>query len=272
MNAERAEVLAIIPAHNEAGNLPHVLGELRALAALSGGLCLDVVVVDDASSDETASVAEAEGARVVRLPCNLGYGGAVQTGFKYGLERGYAYAVLLDGDGQHDPRCIPDLLAPVAAGEADIAIGSRFLGTLSYRVGPFRRVGMALFGRIVRQVTGRRVTDPTSGFQAMNRRVLAFFARDNYPADYPDADTLLLLHFVGLRATEVPVCMRGRLSGVSMHGSWKAFYYLFKMLLSILIVLLRHRSLQSAGLAGLGAEASPLSSGGEPVVASGERT
>jgi len=232
--------LIITPAHNEALNLPHVLTELREHAPDT-----DIVVIDDASADETAAVAMRLGARVVSLPCNLGYGGAVQTGFKYAVERGYEYAVMLDADGQHDPRCIADLLGPVLRDEADIAIGSRFLGATPYHAGWVKRLGMALFAAIVSRFTGRRVTDPTSGYQALNRRVLCFFARDNYPSDYPDADTLLLLHYAGFRVTEVPVCMRDRLSGLSMHSSWKVFYYTFKMSLSIFIVLLRQRSLRS---------------------------
>ena len=234
-------ILIITPAHNEAENLPHVFAELRR--------CLpdtDIVVIDDYSTDDTAAVAARLGGRVVSLPCNLGYGGAVQTGFKYAVEYGYDYGVLLDADGQHDPACIPDLLAPVLAGEADIAIGSRFLGQVQYHVGGIKRMGMAVFGAIVAHFTKRRVTDATSGFQAMNRDVLCFFARDNYPSDYPDADTLLLLNYAGFRVTEVPVCMRGRISGVSMHDSWKAIYYIFKMFLAIFIVLLRQSTRSNA--------------------------
>ena len=230
--------IAILPAHNEAENLPGVLAEL--FRHVPG---LDVMVIDDASDDATASVAAQAGAQVVRLPCRLGYGAAVQTGFRFAKERGYEYAVMLDADGQHDPECIPALLAPVIAGEADTAIGSRFLGTMEYKSSWVRRAGMAMLAAIVTRFTGRRVTDPTSGFQALNRQVLCFFARDNYPSDYPDADTLLLLHYAGFRVVEVPVRMRDRLAGASMHSSWRIIYYIFKMLLSILTVLLRHRTL-----------------------------
>ena len=140
------------------------------------------------------------------------------------------------------PASIATLLEPVLAGKADIAIGSRFLGRMEYSAGWIRRLGMEVFGAIVERCTGRHVTDPTSGFQAMNADVLSFFARDNYPSDYPDADTLLLLNYAGFRAIEVPVCMRGRMAGVSMHSSWKSVYYVFKMFLSIMMVLLRQRT------------------------------
>jgi glycosyltransferase involved in cell wall biosynthesis len=233
----KSDVLVIIPAYNEAENLPHVLADLARCAP-----GLDVVVIDDSSWDETPQIAAALGAHVVSLPNNLGYGGALQTGFKFALERGYAYAVTLDGDGQHDCACIAALLAPVQAGAADVAIGSRFLGEVEYHTTWAKRLGMRLFGAVVAHYTGRRITDVTSGFQALNHKVLTFFARDNYPADYPDADMLLLLHYAGFRVTEVPVNMRNRLTGVSMHSSWKVFYYICKMFLSLFIIWLRQKT------------------------------
>jgi len=245
------KIVIIMPAHNEAENLPQVFAELRhALDPCRATLPhVDVVVIDDYSSDDTAAVAAQLGAIVVSLPCNLGYGGAVQTGFKYAVEHGYDYGVMMDSDGQHDPAYIADLLAPVLAGEVDVTIGSRFLQAggsagraVQYRTTWAKRLGMVIFASIVAHFSHRPVTDPTSGFQAMNRDLLTFFARDNYPTDYPDADTLLLLSYAGFRVVEVPVCMRDRLAGVSMHRSWKIFYYIFKMFLSIFIVLLRQRT------------------------------
>jgi glycosyltransferase involved in cell wall biosynthesis len=200
------------------------------------------VIIDDYSSDDTAAVAARLGAHVVSLPCNLGYGGAVQTGFKYAVERGYDYGIMMDADGQHDPASAPELVAPVWAGEADVAVGSRFLGASTYDPGWARRLGMRVFGAIVAHISSRTITDPTSGYQALNRKVLRFFARDNYPTDYPDADTLLLLHYARFRVVEVPVHMRPRIAGVSMHGSWKVFYYVFKMLLALMMVVLRQKT------------------------------
>jgi len=231
------KTLVIIPAHNEATNICQVLLEINGT-----GLNLDVLVVDDRSTDETPLVAARQGARVLRLPCNLGYGGAVQAGFRYAVHYGYDYSVLMDADGQHDASCISDLLRVVQDGEADVAIGSRFLGRMEYRTSLVKRVGMAFFSQVVSRITGRRMTDATSGFQVFDRDVMSFFATDNYPVDFPDADTILLLHFAGFRLAEVPVTMRERLSGESMHSSWKPLYYIFKMFLSILIVLLRQRT------------------------------
>ena len=242
--------LVIIPAHNEAGNIGHVLADVSAarlrLATVSppvprraDGVAMDVLVVDDCSTDETASVAAQAGAHVLRLPNNLGYGGAVQAGFRYAVHYGYDFGVMMDADGQHDASCIGDLLRPVQSGQADVALGSRFLGRMEYKTTFAKRLGMSVFRTIVRRLTGWPITDPTSGFQALNRDTMAFFATDNYPVDFPDADTILLLYYAGFRVVEVPVVMRERLSGQSMHSSWKPVYYVFKMFLAILVVLLR---------------------------------
>ena len=234
MNPNAQRVLLIIPAHNEARNIAQVLQEVR-----DTGLDLDMLVVDDCSTDETASVAAQAGARVLSLPCNLGYGGAVQSGFRYAVHYGYAWGVMMDADGQHAASYVADLLDPVQSGRADVALGSRFLGRMEYKTTFAKRLGMSVFRTVTSRITGQRITDPTSGFQALSRDVMTFFAKDNYPVDFPDADTILLLHFAGFRVTEVPVVMRERLSGQSMHSSWKPVYYVFKMFLAIFIILLR---------------------------------
>lgn len=241
MGSAKVRTLIIIPAHNEAENLSHVLTEVLALK-----LDAHVLVVDDYSSDDTARVAVEAGARVQRLPCNLGYGGAVQAGFRYAIHYGYEFGVLMDADGQHAASSVADLLCMVRDGNADVALGSRFLGCMDYRTTFAKRTGMALFSQLVSRITGHRITDPTSGFQAMKHEVMVFLARDNYPVDFPDADTILLLHFAGFQVEEVPVVMRERLSGESMHSSWKPLYYIAKMFLSILIVLLRQQTHRNA--------------------------
>ena len=227
--------LIVIPAHNEEENIGRVLEELRELH-----LGHDVVVINDASTDGTESVLAGLGQQSLRLSGNLGYGGAVQTGFKYALRQGYDFVVQMDGDCQHDPRSIPQLLEEVRSGRADVALGSRFRGELQYTVPLFRRWGIALFRGVVSLLTRQPITDPTSGFQALNRKVLAFFGGDNYPLDYPDSDVLLALHYAGFRIREVPVVMRPRLRGQSIHGGLKTVYYLAKMVLAIPMVLLRH--------------------------------
>ena len=233
-------ILVLMPAHNEAESLGATLASVRAALPEAA-----IVVINDFSSDATTAVAERAGARVVELPWNLGYGGAVQTGFKYAIAHGFDYAIQMDADGQHDPACARDLLAPVLAGEADVAIGSRFLGRAAYAIPAPRRLGMKMFGAIVTFVTRQRFSDPTSGYQAMNRRVMEFFARDNYPSDFPDADTIILLALAGFRVREVPVTMQARSAGTSMHSNLSAFYYVSKMMLSILMVMLRRRRLRA---------------------------
>lgn len=228
-------LLVIIPAYNEEQRISSVVACIHASETDAV-----VVVVNDCSCDETAAVARQAGAIVISHPFNMGYGAAIQTGYKYALANDYDYLVQLDADGQHDPSCIPDLLAPVIEGKADIVIGSRFMGN-SYTPPLVRRMGMALFRKIVSMVTGRACTDTTSGFQAFNRKVIAFFSTDVFPVDYPDADMLITLHRAGFRVVEVPVRMFENSEGKSMHSGLKPLYYMFKMILSICVTLLRKK-------------------------------
>jgi len=238
-DADKSRVLVIIPAYNEEENIGKVIAEIRACVG-----DIEIVVINDNSSDNTAIVAKEAGVNVINLPHNLGYGGAVQTGFKYAISKGYEYGVQIDGDGQHDPHSMKDLLKVVQSGEADAAIGSRFLGSIQYRIPFFRRLGMAIFGRIVSWIIKQRISDPTSGYQALNQKVMKFFAYDNYPSDYPDADTLILLHFAGFKIKEIPVVMRERQFGKSMHTQLKSLYYIYKMFLAIFILLLQRKKIQ----------------------------
>jgi glycosyltransferase involved in cell wall biosynthesis len=229
------KTIVIIPAYNEEKRIAAVVAEVRA--HVPGAV---VVVINDSSHDNTAEVARQSGAKVVSHPFNMGYGAAIQTGYKYARDMGFDFLVQLDADGQHDPSSIPALLAPVISGEADIVIGSRFLGN-SYRPPFVRRAGMALFRGIVTLVTGRSITDTTSGFQAFNSDVIRLFATDIFPVDYPDADMLIMLHRTGFRITEVPVRMFENSEGKSMHNGFKPLYYTFKMLLSICVTLMRQK-------------------------------
>jgi len=231
-----SDVLILIPAYNEERAIGRVIENIRGVV----GTTADIVVINDGSSDNTSGEADRTGAIVVSHPYNMGYGAAIQTGYKYARNKGYLYLVQLDADGQHDPSCIPALLAPVVAGKADIAIGSRFLGS-SYRPPFIRRVGMVLFSGIVSLVTKNAVSDTTSGFQAFNRDVISFFTSDLFPVDYPDADMLIMLHRAGFDMVEIPVKMFENSEKKSMHSGIKPLYYTFKMLLSIFVTLLRSR-------------------------------
>ncbi len=183
-------------------------------------------------------MAAAGGAHVVRLPFNLGIGGAVQTGFRFAWERGYELAVRLDGDGQHDPAELRAVVAPVVAGEADLSIGSRFLGGGGYRSSAARRVGIRVLARVVSWIAHERLTDPTSGFQALNRRAIHLFAAD-LPRDYPEVEGLVMAIRHGLRVQEVPVTMRERAHGRSSIGTLASVYYMIKVLLAIFVDLFR---------------------------------
>lgn len=228
------KILIIIPAYNEETRISEVVRRVREVNPE-----FDIVVINDGSRDDTAQTARAAGALVVSHPFNLGYGVAIQTGYKYALSEGYDFMVQIDGDGQHDPAFIPQVLAPVIAGEADVVLGSRFLGKESYEPSLPRRIGMAFFRRIVSVLIGTRITDSTSGYQAFNRKVIRFFTSEVFPCDYPDADMLLTLHKADFSIMEVPVRMHASATGKSMHSGLKPLYYVFKMLLSVFVTLMR---------------------------------
>jgi glycosyltransferase involved in cell wall biosynthesis len=234
--------LLIVPAHNEAENITSVIDEVRSLHPE-----LDLLIIDDGSSDLTYRLAEGRGAKVLRLPFNLGYGAAVQTGFLYAVENGYDACVLTDGDGQHDPQYISALIAPIFNNQCDLVLGSRFLGKADYPVPVARRLGMLLFSNLASLFTRQQITDPTSGFQAISRRLMEFFIDDNYPYDFPDADTLIRLCFAGFKIQEVPVTIRPRLRGESMHSGALPLYYIYKMLFSTFIALTQRKILAKGG-------------------------
>jgi len=227
--------IAIVPAYNEEANIGRLLDELRAFDAE-----LEVVVISDGSVDRTADVAAERGAHVVRLPFNLGIGGAVQTGFRFAWENGYELVVRLDGDGQHDPSELPKVLAPVLAGDADIVVGSRFIGEDSYRSTASRRIGIRLLAAIVSIIARQRVTDATSGFQALNRKALELFAAD-YPHDYPEVEGMVMTIKHRLRLCEVPVTMREREHGRSSITTLRSIYYMAKVLVALFVGLFRRR-------------------------------
>jgi glycosyltransferase involved in cell wall biosynthesis len=233
--------LAIIPAYNECEKIGKVVSKIRESAE-----DLDVLVIDDGSLDKTSLCARDAGAKVVRLSSNMGYGVALQTGFKYAYEKDYDFLVQLDGDGQHNPAYIPEMLNVVISGEADLVLGSRFLNTapegnamLTYKGSKVRKLGIDLFAFLTTKLIGFKITDPTSGYQALNKRVIAFFTQDFFPCDFPDADVIVILHKAGFIIKEFPMIMSQRENGRSMHSGIKPVYYVFKMFLSMFMTLLR---------------------------------
>ncbi len=236
-------IVAVVPAFEEEAAIGPVVAEITAFDP-----SIDVVVVDDGSSDGTGVAAAAAGATVVRLPFNLGIGAAVQTGFRWALERDYDLAVRLDGDGQHDPAELPKLLAPIERGEADVVTGSRFREEEDgYRPPLGRRVGITWFARLVSLLSGQRVTDTTSGFQALNRPGIELFARD-YPSDYPEVEATVLLLKHRLRLAEVPVRMREREHGSSSITFVRSVYYAVKVTLALFIAMGRRYAVPSEGV------------------------
>jgi glycosyltransferase involved in cell wall biosynthesis len=228
--------LAIVPALNEAGSIARTVAELHEHAP-----GFDVLVIDDGSIDDTAAIAAAAGARVISMPFNVGIGGAVQCGYLYAREHGYEVAVQVDGDGQHDPRDIPRMLAALAEEpRVEMVTGSRFLGGEGYRSSRLRRVGIRVFAGLISLITRQRVTDATSGFRMSGRSGIELFARD-YPHDYPEVEAILLLHAHQLRSREVAVTMRPRTSGRSTIGRAIPAYYMVKVLLAVLVGMLRAR-------------------------------
>jgi glycosyltransferase involved in cell wall biosynthesis len=236
VNDDRLRKLAIVPAFNEAGMVGRVVRDLRRQAP-----DFDVVVVDDGSTDATAAEAEAEGAEVIRHPFNLGIGGAMQSGYKYALASGYDVALQVDGDGQHKPEYIGEMLGALnTRGAADMVTGSRFLQDPGYKVPLGRRVGNLVFAVVLSRLVRQRITDPTSGFRMTNRRGIELFARD-YPHDYPEVEAILMLHYHRLRIHEVPVRMNARGFGRSSIDYPRSAYYMAKVLLAIFVGLFRRR-------------------------------
>jgi glycosyltransferase involved in cell wall biosynthesis len=225
--------IAIVPALNEEHSIAGVIAEIRA--ADPG---FEVLVVDDGSTDRTTQVAAAARAHVLRLPYNLGIGGAVQTGLQYARDHGFDVAVQVDGDAQHDPSEIDKLLEPIVEDRADLVVGSRFLGDRYYQPPFTRLLGIKLFARLVSLIVRQRVTDTTSGFRAVNRRGIVVFASD-YPHDYPEVEATVLVFRHRLRLEEVPVRMRIRSTGASSITFRRSVYYMVKVTLALFVGLFR---------------------------------
>ena len=226
-------VLVIIPALNEEASIGHVIATIKA--AVPGA---DILVVNDGSWDATNRVAKNAGAHVVSLPFNLGIGAAMQTGFVFARDRGYDYAVQVDGDGQHDPREIDVILTPVIKGEADTVAGSRYIEDRGYITPWLRRIGIMILAALISLIVRRRVTDPTSGFRASNRRTIEYCAK-YYPPDYPEPESIVEFAKKGLHMIEVPATMNPRYGGQSSITPVRSFYYMIKVVLAILVDVVR---------------------------------
>ncbi len=237
------DLLIIMPAYNEENNIVNVLTQLAApeIAEIA-----DVLVMNDASSDETNRIVKAMGHTLVTNVFNLGYGSAIQLGYKYAIRRKYRYVIQMDADGQHDVCNIPvlykRLLTPNEKGEfPDIVLGSRFMeGSSEFAVPLSKRLAYGLFRFLIRLTTGRRISDPTTGLQALSWRAVLYYSRYGHFDDkYPDANMIIQMLLLGYRLEEVPAVMHNRGYGVSMHHGLKPFVYMFRMVFSIMAVVFR---------------------------------
>ena len=230
LSLEKLKICIIVPAFNEADNIFKTLEEITALKIQTA-----VVVIDDGSRDNTVEEAAKSKCSVVSLPFNLGIGGAVQTGFKFADEHGFDIAVQVDGDGQHDVQYIEKIVEPVISGQADLSIGSRFLPPfLGYQSSFVRRIGINFFAYLISFLTQTKITDPTSGFRAYNRKMIKVFAA-YYPQDFPEPEAILVAKRYHAKILEVPVKMRKREGGVSSIRYLRTLYYMIKVTFAILL-------------------------------------
>jgi glycosyltransferase involved in cell wall biosynthesis len=225
------KTLVVIPALNEAESIARVVGQVRQHAPWA-----DICVINDGSHDATGRIAEECGAIVLHLPYNVGIGAAVQTGFIYAARHGYEVVVRNDGDGQHESEDIRRIVCELPG--LDMVIGSRYLEDRGYITSLPRRIGIVILARLISLIVGQRITDPTSGFSAFNRRAIALCAR-LYPHDYPEPEAIVMLHRAGLRIREIPVTMLPRRNGQSSITPLRSLYYMVKVILAILVGLLR---------------------------------
>lgn len=225
--------LIIIPAYNEEANIVKTVESIERDA-----VGFDYIVINDCSTDRTKENCEEHGFHYVDLPINLGIGGAVQTGYKYAWENGYDMAVQVDGDGQHDPEFLELMAEYLETHQVDMVIGSRFIEKQGFQSSGMRRVGIRFFSGLIRLMTGKTITDPTSGLRMAGRNVIELFSKD-YPRDYPEPESVVAILRKGLKVAEVPVIMREREGGVSSISMKKSVYYMVKVTLAILIERIR---------------------------------
>ncbi len=232
---EDKRLLVVIPALNEEESLTRVIGNVNAAVPQA-----TVLVINDGSTDKTAAVAKAAGANVVTLPYNLGIGAAMQTGFIYAYENNFDFMVQVDGDGQHNPNEIKELIPFLVADQADVVIGSRYIEDRGYITPAPRRMGIIILAQFVSLLTRKKYTDPTSGFRASSRKVIALCS-NIYPSDYPEPEALMLFHKANIRVKEIPVTMNPRYGGQSSITPLRSAYYMVKVMLAIAILTIRKR-------------------------------
>lgn len=227
------KTLVIIPAFNEEASIEKVINNIKTAAKDA-----DILVVNDASKDKTSEKAKESGCRVINLPFNLGIGGAMQTGYLYAYQNNYDAAIQIDGDNQHNPIYIEKMLS--ALKENDMIIGSRYIEKTKYKSTFFRRLGMKFFTLLILITTGEKITDTTSGFRCVNKKIIRFFAL-NYPTDYPEVEVLIRLTKQKYKISEISVEMQERKNGKSFATPVKSIYYMIKVTFGVIISSIRSK-------------------------------
>lgn len=231
------KVLLIVPAYNEEASIEKTIQSILATK-------YDYIVINDGSTDSTPQILDKNHYNHIDCISNLGIGGAVQTGYKYAYEMGYDIAIQFDADGQHDIKYLDELIKPIKDGKADLVIGSCFIdkSNKSLRSSKIRSLGIRFLSNYIKLLSGKRIYDPTSGFRAVNRRIIQIFNTD-YPLEYPEpVSNFELLEYSKYKIQEVPVTMNKRTGGKSSIHSWKSFYAAFNVVLSILILSLKGKN------------------------------
>ena len=229
MVQKNSDLLIIIPAYNESGNIGKTIGMIKEHTPE-----FDYVIINDCSTDHTLEICKKNHFNVVDLPVNLGIGGAVQTGYLYAQEYGYDYAVQVDGDGQHNPEFLRKMLEVIEEDRVDMVIGSRFIENEGFQSSFARRIGITFFEKLIKLLTGKKVTDPTSGLRLVNRSIIEIFAKQ-YPSDYPEPETIVSLLLSGFKVEEIAVLMNEREHGESSITLGKSVYYMIKVSAAILV-------------------------------------
>lgn len=230
--------LIIIPAYNESENIENTVRDIQEKAP-----DFDYVIINDCSGDNTREICEANSFNIVNLPVNLGIGGAVQTGYKYACKYGYDIAVQVDGDGQHDPAFLNEMAGILIKEDADMLIGSRFLEKEGFQSSKIRRVGISYFTWLIKLLTGKKITDPTSGLRMINRKLIEIFA-ESYPRDYPEPESVVHVIKLKKKVVEIPVVMRERQGGSSSIRFFSSIYYMIKVTIAILTEKMRRHDIR----------------------------
>lgn len=227
----KKDTLIIIPAFNEENNIANVINDI-----FSNYKEADILVVNDGSVDRTAEILKTQEVIVVNHIFNIGIGASFETGCKFAFKKGYGYIVRMDGDGQHDSSFIKSILEPIKNNEADIVIGSRFIEESEFTTSSYRLIGIKLISLILTIMTRKKVTDPTSGFCALNKKAFEFFS-ENCVEDYPEPE--ILVFHRDFRIKEVPISIMKRQEGTSSITPLKSIYYMIKVLFSLFVSLFR---------------------------------